>query len=165
MRCKRVRDFIMTNYIDAELSDSLKKRIDKHLLSCDGCREFEKSIRERVVMPFKEAQQVEPPEEVWSNIKEAITSEKEYKESALDRLRENLREIFARRNTVLAFATVTTIILIAVIFTKMPFNGRRATNNYLQDQIDFLTYLDMGEQYYADNGYINLDTSIEEYFL
>lgn len=165
MRCEKVKDLIMTGYLDGELKSSLKKRVDEHLLYCQSCKAFAAQLKDTVIKPFKESTRLRPPQSVWEGVKAAISPQEEYKEGFLQRLRDDIAEIFTHRKPVFALATALTLVIAVFIFTKIPFNGKRATNNYLQEQIDFLTYLEVNEDYYSDNGYMDLDTAIEEYFL
>ena len=60
---------------------------------------------------------------------------------------------------VLAFATATAIILLAVIVVR-PFVAGRLAGNYFVEQIDSISYLGVD-----DTGYLDFGTSIEEYLM
>lgn len=163
MKCKKIKDLLLTDYIDGQINSDLKRRIDEHLSRCQDCRDFAAQLNSTVIKPFRESTLVEPPYAVWQGIKEEITPQREYEQGLFRRLRDNLKHIFTAPKPVFAMATALTLIIAAFIFTQVPFNGKKATNNYLQEQIDFLGYLEISEDY--TNGYMSLDTAIEEYFL
>lgn len=164
MNCKRIKELLMTDYIDGEMSAELQKQLKQHLNSCDKCRQFEETLQKTVVEPFKKAQEFKPPEAVWDRIRTAITAQETQTEPFLERLRNRLFDVFYVPKPVFAAVAVMTVILItaAVIFIKLPFDNQKMASAYLHEQIQFLSYLDLD---YANTDDIDLGTSIEEYFL
>ncbi len=164
MNCKRIKELLMTDYIDGEMSAESQKQLKQHLNSCDKCRQFEETLQKTVVEPFKKAQEFKPPEAVWDRIRTAITAQETQTESFLERLRNRLFRVFYIPRPVFAAAAIMTVILItaAVIFTKLVFDNQKIASAYLHEQIQFLSYLDAG---YSNGNGIDLGTCIEEYFL
>ena len=66
---------------------------------------------------------------------------------------------------VFVLATAMVVIFAAIIVTRLPFDNQNMVNGYLGEQMAFFTYLDSDElDYYDDEDYAGLGTSIEEYF-
>lgn len=163
MNCKRIKELIMTDYVDGEASAELQKEVEEHLSTCSQCKQFEQALRQIAVEPFKKAQIIKPPESVWYGIKEAI--EEKQSEGLFVGLKNVLSTIFNLRKPVVAMAIVAAVIFIAAVFVKLPFNNQHAVSGYLEEQIDFLSYLDADEINYFNGEYVDLGTTIEEYFL
>ena len=159
MNCKEIQELIMTDYIDGEIEEKLEKEVREHLKSCSRCQEFEGSLRKEAIEPFKKVEPVSPPEFTWSKIKRRIEEEKT--KGWLAGLGDGLRAIFTIRKPAVAAATIAVVILIiAVIFTQLPFSRRNGLNEYLAEQAEFLSYLDKEE-----TSSLDLGTNLEEYFL
>jgi predicted anti-sigma-YlaC factor YlaD len=77
MKCDKVRDILITDYIDGEASQSVCVEIEKHLKACKNCKEFYATVKKEAVLPFAGAEDIAPPEEVWNNIKVRITQERQ----------------------------------------------------------------------------------------
>ncbi len=77
MKCDKVRDYILTDYVDGQLEGSLKSRLEEHLTACSSCREFAQSVQKELVAPFGGLEKPEVPPAVWQNIKSAIAAEAE----------------------------------------------------------------------------------------
>lgn len=73
MKCEKIRDLILTDFLDDQLSSGIKKKVESHLDQCVQCREFLHSLQEAAVLPFKQAQESLPPEFVWQRIKAGIS--------------------------------------------------------------------------------------------
>ncbi len=159
MKCRKIKKFITLDYIDGEIKEELKKKIKRHLKECASCREYEKILRKQVTSPLRKAKELYPPEELWGKIRERIESE----ETANDFLKwaDKLRDAFPLQRPAVAAVVAAALILIAAVFTKVTLNGRSDLNAYLDDQVDYLFSMDIGES----NGDISFGTDIEEYFM
>jgi len=166
MNCKKIRELIMTDYLDGEISQRLKEEVEKHLSSCYRCREFKQTVMKEAVEPFRVSGENKPPDYLWYRIKDAIAA-KEEKEavSVFRRMRIFWEHIFSFPKPVFALATISAVILTAVVLTKLPLNNQKTVNKYLEEQLDFLVNLDVDEPDYFDTGIVDLGTSIEEYLL
>jgi predicted anti-sigma-YlaC factor YlaD len=163
MNCKKIQKLIMTDYIDGEASGAVASRIKTHLSHCSDCRAFEQAVRQKSAILFKDLDPVQPPAEVWQNIKEAIREDQtQYAPSFLERLFDFLRESFVVRRPTYALATVFTIILAIGIFLQTPFHKQMLVKDYLSQKSAFMV---------AMNGSLNGDldkvtdfnTAIEKY--
>lgn len=164
MDCKKIRELILTDYIDGEADPQIKKEIEEHLSTCSQCRIFEKAAREFTVEPFEKAQRERPPEYLWGKIRASI-EEKRPKKILADAV-DNLSLLLRRPQPLFVAATIMVLVLMATVATKSFFNAENAVNSYLDSQMEFLSYLDG----YTENGYLGIDgedlgTDIEEYFL
>jgi len=167
MKCEQIKELIITNYIDGEISTSIQKEIKAHLITCEDCRQFEGRVRLSAIEPLKNVKREKVPEEVWHKIKKVI--ETKDKKVTLKDVVYNLGTFIRVRRPALALATVTAVILIALIIQKMPFEKPSGLNIYLEEQVKFLANLNgangNGENGSSDIVYSGLGTDIEEYFL
>ena len=61
MRCDKVKELLMTDYIDKELDGAAEKLVRQHLESCAACRAFEAAVQKSAIKPLKAAAQKSPP--------------------------------------------------------------------------------------------------------
>ena len=160
MKCKRIKDLIMSGYIDGELKGNLLKKVEQHLLSCKECKEFEQALQEKVVSPLRQAQEVKPPESVWEAIRETISPKKAPAEGIIASFLRGLDYFFHLPKPALVFATVSAVILLTFIFIRIPFGGQRLASDYFDEQMGLISYLDVNE-----SGSLDFGTTIEEYFM
>ena len=214
MNCERIKDLIKTDYIDNEINQALKKEVKRHLDACADCRQFEKTLRQAVIEPFKKEEKVQPPEFLWSRIKERIEREQEEQkgEGFFVGLKNKLEAIFSIPKPAFALATIMVIILMVAVFRRLPLYPPSSRNyvgtsadvakrqnislladnpeeyveiikenfgisyesgihnqgelsDYIGEQVEFLSYLDVQDADYLDTDYVDLGTAIEKYFL
>ena len=75
MNCAKIREFLMTDYIDGEAGERTRATIMNHIASCDSCRRFELELKEKAVAPFKSVERRSAPPYVWERIKDGIRNE------------------------------------------------------------------------------------------
>lgn len=157
MRCKRIQDLIMSDYVDGELKGYLLKKVQQHLVSCPECKQFEQSLQRDAIAPFKEAEQVKPPDSVWDQIRGDILEQELQRKGVFANIKNGLDYFLHTPKPVLAFATVAILIVLTLIFARLPFGDH---NGYLANDIELLSYLDIDE-----SGYVDFGTTIEEYLM
>ena len=152
MNCKKVRRFLMTDYVDGELRPGIRSRIKEHLTGCSGCRTLEQALQKKAIEPFKNAQKVQAPGIVWEGIKEAIAVPER-------------APVFIIRRPAFALAACAALIFLMAVFARPFFISHGPVAEYMQEQAEFFAYLDTGANGFMDEEGIGLGTSIEEYFL
>ncbi|MFC1599164.1 anti-sigma factor family protein [Candidatus Omnitrophota bacterium] len=166
MKCKQIRELLVTDFVDDQISDGLRKEVELHLAVCSGCRQFEEAVRGGAVEPFKGIEEVPPPGYLWYRIKDAITAkEAKEKKGSLRGARGLLERILVFPRPAFAFATIAAVILMTVVITRYPVNSKTSVDISLKEQVEFLASLDVNGLDYFDAGSLNLGTSIEEYLL
>jgi len=166
MNCKKIRELIITDYIDGQIAQGIKKEVEEHLAICSKCRQFKQTVLKEAIEPFKRAEEVRPPDYLWYRIKDAIAARGEKESlSVFRRVRILWEHVFSSPRPVFALATISAVILMAVVLTKLPLNNQKTVNTYLEEQLEFLVHLDVNESDYFDTGIVSLGTSIEEYLL
>ncbi len=70
--CKDIQELILTNYLDGEIDQELKIRIDRHLDECAECRKFAAEAKETLIVPFQQAPAEKVPAHLWTAIKDKI---------------------------------------------------------------------------------------------
>ncbi|MCK4917141.1 MAG: hypothetical protein KAJ79_04775 [Candidatus Omnitrophica bacterium] len=165
MNCEIIKNFIITDYIDQEIDDRKFKYVKDHLEHCVLCREFERSLV-KVNGTIKYFENIKPPESLWLGIKNNIVSlkVKPKKERSFFRyFKMGLQDvlIFLRPRLV---AVVVLLFIGIVMFTKLSIRNTRGINEYIGDQMAFLTSLDKNSMDYEDMFFVDYETSEEEYF-
>ena len=165
MNCKRIKELITTDYIDRELDEKLMKEIAAHLRVCRECSIFEESLRKAVIEPFKNIKEIRPPEYLWERIKEDIEKENTKQEQGLFvYIRNYLQPVFAISSPIFAATAVIIVGIILGVILKVSLNSQHQITGYLQDQIDFISSLDVNSSNSITNNHGGLGTTIEEYF-
>ncbi|MDD3374538.1 MAG: zf-HC2 domain-containing protein [Candidatus Omnitrophica bacterium] len=162
MNCKNIRKLLLTDYVDNETSDLMRKTIENHLLDCQNCREFASSTKKAVFDSFSEVERFSPPAELWHKIKEKI--EQDPKEKMFFNniyFFKNIRNIFILSRFAVVLASIL-IIVSLVLFIKNS-NQNVALESQEKENIIYLVSLDQEISSDSDSG--SLGTSIEEYFL
>jgi len=157
MKCKKMQDLIMSDYIDGELKGYLLKKVQDHLASCPECKQFEQSLQQEAIAPFKEAGQIKPPESVWEQIKGTILEEELQRKGVFSTIKNGLDYCLHAPKPVLACAAAVVLIVMTLIFTRLPFAGQ---GRYFGDDLEVFSYLEIDE-----SSYVDFDTTIEEYFM
>ncbi|MBI3813412.1 MAG: zf-HC2 domain-containing protein [Nitrospinae bacterium] len=167
MKCKEIREILLTDYLDDMLNEQDRKEVEAHLSFCIHCNEFAKIAIESTAAPFKDAPKLLlSQEKIWHKIRAGIISEEKTTAGAgfLPELAASFKNIFVVR-TALAAAAVAVIVVAAIVF----FNPVRQNQTvkktppdesirYLASAMDELSETNPEE----DKGY---GTDIEKYFL
>ncbi len=156
MKCDRIRQLIMTVYVDGEASDSEKRLVEEHMVSCEACRAFHRDVVEKAVTPLAKSGVLEPDEAVWVRIKERIGEKQEAPlAGVLEKLR---RRGLIPERPALALVSATALLVAGILIWSM-FGGNGA-GDYLEDQIYFVNSLVEEE----NGSYIDLGLPGEDYF-
>ena len=167
MKCEYVRELILTDYLDEQLGKEQKTQIEKHLVICRGCKEYELLTRTAVVEPFNNVEKHNPPEATWNKIREQIEDELPLQEPT-----NSFANLIRRISTFLyipkpAFVITTIIVLLLVVITviKLPTEDQKIVKVDPESQIECITYLISVFDQETVNGNDDFGTSIEELFL
>jgi anti-sigma factor RsiW len=156
MNCKKIKELLLTDYLDGELKDALSEKIKNHLEGCSSCRSLEESLRRQVVRPFKVVQETQAPPYIWERIKDSIRQEKS-RQGLLGRLREIKIPFLAFPRPVFALATACAIILIVLVLAPKKTYKPLDVETYLQDQTQFLLELNLlGDSNSVDSNIENI---------
>ena len=159
MNCKKVQEFILTDYIDGEMDERGHAAVEAHLAGCLGCAEFYNAAQKVGNGLFVGASRAEAPEYLWRRVREAILAEDRAKKTHSEVVLERLKSIFYIPKPVLAIITVVVLLLVAGAATKITINHQAAVN------ADMFDYLSETVGYNAANDNSGFGTSIEQYFM
>jgi anti-sigma factor RsiW len=162
MRCSKIRELLLTGYTDGELDERTRVQVEAHLRTCEECRRIEETLKNRISGPLRGAERLEPPEYLWSRIKGAIEEDK--KENIFGALKERLEGVFIIRRPALALAAISVIVLVTAFFTATTIERSRL-NAYLDEQVDFLDWLDNGDGNGNGQEYDDIGIPMEDLFL
>lgn len=162
MDCKRVKELILSDFLDNEALEDIKSLVKSHIDTCADCKALYDSLLSDVSGPLRNSGRFNPPESVWFEIKRAI--EKEPSKNPLTLLGEKISLIFNYKKTVLTAATAI-VVLMAVVFIKdKPNNTGETVNIYIEEQMEYISGL-AGDTEQVNGDYNEFGTVIEEYFL
>lgn len=167
MKCKEVREILLTDYLDGMLNEQKIKEVEAHLSSCIHCTEFAEIAIESTVEPFKNAPKPSlSHEKIWQRIKTEIISEEKTAAEAvfLSELAASFKNIFADR-TALAAVAATVIVVAAVVFLNPVRQNQTVQKTTSDESIQYVaSVMDelSGTAQEEDEGY---GTEIEKYFL
>lgn len=167
MKCKKVKDMILTDYSDREMRPEEGMLVEKHLALCKACREFASVVTKSAIEPFRKVETQKPLDSIWHRIKETIEAEarQETRPYLIPNLTDKLKNFIYIPRPVFAIATVVVVALFLGIFTKLYTNRQEIARSQSQEQVEYLANL-LGENGYVSNGEdIGYGTAIEEYFL
>jgi predicted anti-sigma-YlaC factor YlaD len=143
MNCKRIRELLLTDYLDGESPASERREIEEHLQGCAKCRFFAQSVREKISQPLRQLKEIQPPETVWQQIRETIVRQ-EAETSAtsfLEKLWDALAANFLAHRPAYAVSTVLAVSLAIVVFLHSPLRREMVVSDYLRQQTTFMASL------------------------
>ena len=164
MNCKRIQEFLITDYIDGQMADEAKSIIDQHLVHCPVCMGYLSSIKKEAVNPFVNVSKDVPDQLLWAQIKQTIEEEQQ------QQLEASLKPNFWERirldvhipRPAFALATVVTMIFMIGSTGQLFFSAPIIKING-QDQVAYLSSL-IDEPVDMNNGN-DSQTPIEKVFL
>ncbi|MGA2775812.1 MAG: zf-HC2 domain-containing protein [Candidatus Omnitrophota bacterium] len=165
MNCEKIKELILTDYIDNEINDEEKMRLNIHFANCQGCKEFLETVKDTVVKAFANAKKVEPSELIWLRVKEAIIAKQQQKLGFVASLLEKLKFVFSIPNSILTMSTIMALVLIVVLMTTFKFSNKETLETSREDQAEYSTYsieAPIGVFLNNDSGF---ETLVEKYFL
>ncbi len=167
MKCKYVKELILTDYLDEQLEKEQKTQIEKHLTICRDCREYELLTKKAVVEPFNDLERHNPPEATWNKIREQIEEELPLQEPA-----NSFADLILRIKSFLhipkpAFVVTAIIVLLLAVITviKLQPEDQKIVKVNPESQIECINYLMTVFDQETMNGNDDFGTSIEELFL
>ncbi|MGE5280405.1 MAG: anti-sigma factor family protein [Deltaproteobacteria bacterium] len=161
MNCRNIQDLILTDFMDEETSEDVRRRIKEHLERCDACRAFEAAVRATAVRPLEAAGRAEVPARLWPRITSRIYADG-LRPAAAGPL-ERIKNFFFRPRPVFVLSSVAALALFAVLAVRLPYlTGRverqRLAERALEEEVDYFAYGNGGTDMSG------LDTGIEEIF-
>ncbi|HPS20494.1 MAG TPA: zf-HC2 domain-containing protein [Candidatus Omnitrophota bacterium] len=165
MNCDRIKEIILTDYIDGEMKEEQKKFIDRHLSGCADCRNFYETVKTDAKDVFQGAERPELPEAVWQKVKTAIIEKQIKSENPVRRFWESLSDLLVIPRPVVAVATVAVFfcIVLALAGIKITRTGDLSVN--MQHMVELFDYSAGGAADDTEENQSGFGTSIEEYFL
>ena len=164
MNCKKIQEFITTDYIDGQMGDKQKGFIDQHLAHCPACTGYLSSIKKAAITPFVNAAKEVPDQLLWARINQCI--ENDQRQQLEEGLKSNFWERFRFavhiHRPAFALATVVTMIFMIGSTGQLFFSAPIVKING-QDQMAYLSSL-IDEPVDMNNGN-DSQTPIEKVFL
>ncbi len=146
MNCERVKEFILTDYTDGQLSAQWQEEIKTHVDHCAACRDFAQEVKAQLITPFHQLPVEKPSESVWLAIKANIqpVANEEPQESLIDKLS---RLVFVFR-PVLITACVFLIIGAVVLNNKLGVKHQPYMSYLMSDDVSSNDTVSSIERYF-----------------
>lgn len=160
MKCEKIQDLLLTDHLDGRLSKREGEKIATHLMGCATCRKFAEIAKTTLLEPFKETEQLLPPEAVWQSVRQRIASEPRQPASQLRDFIGKLLTLPVVHKPSLVFAGVVSVVLLTTILWRQPTPVNAPSTVNLEKQIDYVAALMA-----TDDEEEGFDTAIETYFL
>ena len=164
MKCKKIQELILTDYLDDELDENKKDYIEQHLVHCHQCKEFSIIARDAVIKPFANLERVCAPESNWTQVREAILAEQSCQTNFIADFWEKLKLGIYIPKPVFAGIVVMILILTTGIGLQVR-NNNQVVKAKGQAQIEYLSYLVDDSVGISPDDEQGFGTKIEEYFL
>lgn len=167
MNCEKVKDIILTDYLDGQLDIAGKAAVESHLGECPDCKEFAFIAGKASVEPFLKAKDAHLSENfIWSKVKKAIEGELQENapvpaRSLWDVIKENM-STFKPSFVMAAMAVVILAIAVPLSIKSVPQTAKAPATEESGDYIDYVADELVASLEDDNSGY---DTGIEEYFL
>lgn len=154
MKCDKIKDMLMTDYIDGRCAPGVKREIEEHLAGCVTCREFYSVLVKNAAQPFKGLGPLEAPAGMWEEIKGRI-EEKEEARTSVSRI------LFPVRRAVFAMAAFMLVAGLLVGVKAWRLYDSDLMSKYTRDQLYYFSLEETDEG--SDNG--SFGTIVEEFLL
>ena len=158
--CKRIKDLILTDYIDNQLDSSSKDQVENHLLSCKTCQNFAMEVKERLMEPLASTFRQELSSEIWETLKQKIFQEQTKKQGLGDWILGWIGSISFPRLVPVLVSLVMVVFISSTIFlnwqTKQAQDQEQGA--YVEFMLSSATVSNHGDNH-------DLGTPIEQYFL
>lgn len=159
MRCERIQELLLTDYIDKTLNEKLSHQVDEHIRTCLKCGEFKSAVINKATGPFRLVRAEEAPSYIWERVKQKIAAESAERSGVFAGTSDIIRNIFRSLGRIprpaVAFAAAAAVI-IAVLVAR-PIVQTHAVNVYLAEQMDFMMKLDIAETNGNGNFFNDMD--------
>ena len=165
MKCKKIQEIILTDYLDGQLAERQRSLLSRHLAGCQGCKKFSIYVMKNIAGLFTNAERLIPSEIVWRRIKGSIEDEETNKPAVVIGFFERLRGVLCIPKPVMIFATALTFILVTSLVLALYIGNQNRLNYSSQKTIQDNDYYEklFSDAYTAkDTGF---GTAIEENFL
>ena len=158
--CDRIRDLIVTDYIDGEAALEVRQAVESHLRACSGCRDFLAAVRDDLTAPLRAAPRQEVPDRIWSSIQEKIETQTDVVADALG-FWEKIKSLFVRP----AFVMPAVAFALFIFVGSVVFRHHQVRLAQEKEQSVYLAYMFTSESFIAETRGSFEDSAIEAYFL
>lgn len=157
--CKRFKDLILTDHLDAETDLQTRQAIDLHLQSCADCRGFTLEAERNLVNPFKNAERQQVPAHLWSSIQERL----ERKSTLAERFRNHL-DSWIESSLLLRLAPMAASLVLFLLIGTISVHNLQVKQIKDKEQAEYLVSV-LASVTSLPEGDSGLGTPIEQYFL
>jgi predicted anti-sigma-YlaC factor YlaD len=168
MKCKDIRESLLTDYPDGQLNTERVGEIEQHLSSCVQCRKFSDVVCISLVEPFTGAKKISlSQEKVWDKITQLIKEEQAQTPLSnpfVDMIR-RVRQAITVTKPAFALLTIAVIALIVMVYfnTMSPEEADHSPSS--ESGTTSISYVadELSDHQSDDN--VDYGTDIERYFL
>jgi len=144
MKCKKIKEIILSDYIDDELDLECRKNVEIHLEKCESCRQFKDDVDLNIVGILQHASKLEPRQELWYKIKDKLEPKRRL--FVPENITGFLKGLFTVRKPIYAVAAIMMLVVVTGVFSKLYMNEKNSLDRYLGEQMAFVLSLDNGSE-------------------
>ena len=145
MDCNKVREILLTDYIDGELPEQERNVLDGHLKECAGCSAVLEKLKGSAAA-FHRAPELKPDFSVWQGIQDRIEAERERSTGWFEKLADALGPVMRTVQPVLRVAVIAAVLVGVVVLAKWPITPAvDPAYAYIEEQATFLEELQAGD--------------------
>ena len=161
---EQIKEIILTDYIDGELSPEQKQQIDALIAQDPELQEFLQAVKMSTQTPFENFGRDLPAKHVWENIKEEIApvGVKATSQSPLQGIVEQLKHIFSLSFMRYGMAFALILIIVTIVGVNSRNNEQRMVFQAVE-QVEYLTFIT--DEVFNDDITMDYGSAIEQYFL
>lgn len=158
--CDHFRQWVLTDYIDGELADNVRRDMEGHLRTCRDCRAQAKEVKDSVVVPFTKASRQAVPAVIWERVKQNI-EEKRAAHNPVEGFLDGLKNLWALSRLVPVFASL----MLMFVAGSVAVHVLQTNRDKEKDQGEYLVALLDSPGPLAQTESNGFGTPIEHYFL
>ena len=158
--CDRIRDILLTDYSDGELSPDGRRSVQSHLQACPACRDFWASLKEAAVAPFERAGALEAPESLWASVKARIIEDRLTERGPASVLKRFFSPFMFPR-----LAPAWGGFLVLLLIGSLAARSIQIQHAHEQARAEYLVSIVQTAEVLAGPGAAGVQTPLEQYFL
>lgn len=158
--CSSFRSMLLADYIDNELDEGSKRKIEEHLSGCGKCGRLIMMVKEDMAVISDDGAKKKVPPHVWQSILKKMGGEERKTNAVIDFVR-----AFVERLTFIRLAPALVGMILLVLSVSFFLYTQHIGQGYGNGNLEYVDELFTNAGSPATTEHEGLGTSIEEYFL
>ncbi|MBF0532067.1 MAG: zf-HC2 domain-containing protein [Candidatus Omnitrophica bacterium] len=165
MKCKNLKKYLLTDYLDNQMTVREEREAAAHLAECPQCQQLLREARIKSVAPLSDLSPQEPPVYLWHRIRLEIESRPAPRFGWLADFVTNIQNAFFMPRPVFVLSSFATLLVMVGLFINLNGVWIKGHEENGKDSISYLSFLSGAAELSGGETENGLGTSIEQYFL